>query len=126
MYYPFSMLDRIIQIHRFCVSYVEQLTKVKNGAILTDDIQRVQHCHAQEEADALAERTGGSIAVLDTAAYDWLDGIEVADVPDTYAAAVEIYEMGREAWERRAAFEESKKADQLRADLDYVMLMGGL
>lgn len=55
-----------------------------------------------------------------------MDGIEVADVPDTFAEAIRIYEMGPTAYAQKVAFDASKEADQLRADLDYMMLLGGL
>ena len=85
--YRFSMYGRIIEIHRFSVTYS------------IEDVERTEYCHSREQADSLAELFSGTVTALDTSAYEWLDGIEVADVPDTYAEAVRIYEMGREAYE---------------------------
>ena len=53
----------------------------------------------KEEADAIAERTGGTVSLLETSEYDWMDGIEVDDVPDTFSEAVKICEMGQAAYE---------------------------
>ena len=36
---------------------------------------------------------------METSEYDWLDGIEVDDVPDTFSEAVKIQEMGQAAYE---------------------------
>lgn len=123
MEYPFRMSGRAVEVYRYRVDFTDERPN-EGGEMVQEAV--TAYLPTQEEAQAVAEQMGGQIAALDVSAYEWLDGLEVDDVPDTYAAAVEVYQMGREAWERKTAFEASKRAEQLRADLDFVMLMGGL
>lgn len=98
MQYPFSMYGRIIQIHRYKVEYTEIIPWPDEEGNPVEET-RAGFCNTQEQAEAVAAAHEGSIITeLDSAAYEWLDGIEVADVPDTYAEAVTLYEMGGEAW----------------------------
>lgn len=123
MEYPFRVSGRTVEVYRYRVDYTEDRPK-EGGEMVQEAV--TAYCPTQEGALAVAEQTGGQITALDASAYEWMDGLEVADVPDTYAAAVKIYQMGEAEYRRWVAFEEKKRADQLRADLDYVMLMGGL
>lgn len=54
----------------------------------------------------------------------WMDGIQVSG-ENSWEQAVSIYEMGEEAYKASLKREQSTNPEQLRADLDYVMLMGG-
>ena len=99
---PFRMYGRIIEIYRYSVTYQEQPPDIflpDGEPEQQEPIQRVEYVPTKEEADAIAQRTGGIVNTLDTTAYEWLDGIEVADVPDTFAEAVKIYEMGQATYE---------------------------
>lgn len=96
----FRMYGRIIEINRYSVTYEEQLSPLPDQEPEEPEtIQRVEYVPTKEEADAIAERTGGTVSLLETSEYDWLDGIEVDDVPDTFSEAVKIYEMGQAAYE---------------------------
>lgn len=99
MYYPFAMYGRIIQIHRYKVEYTEiRPWPDDHGGPVEEP--RAEYCNTQEQAEAVAANHEGSVVTeLDSAAYEWLDGIEVADVPDTYAEAVKLYEAGQAAYE---------------------------
>ncbi len=100
--YPFSMYGRIVQIHRFKVTYIEEFKwPDEDGVFETHTETHTEYCNTKEQAQAVAERTGGAISQLDSSAYEWMDGIEIADVPDTYAEAVTIYEMGQAAYEEQ-------------------------
>lgn len=92
--YPFRMYGRTVEINRFSVTYPAPFPPSE-----TEPGQVTEYTPTREEADAIAERTNGTVSALDTSNYDWLDGIEVADVPDTMGAAIKIYEMGRAAYE---------------------------
>lgn len=117
--YPFSMYGRIVQIYRFSVTYEEETHwPDENGVLETRTETQVEYCHTREQAQAVAKRTGGEIAELDSGAYAWMDGLEVADVPDTYAEAVKLYEMGREAWLTQA--QERKQAENNAALAEYL------
>ena len=96
----FRMYGRIIEINRYSVTYEEQLPPLPDQEPEEPEtIQRVEYAPTKEEADAIAERTGGTVSPLETSEYDWLDGIEVDDVPDTFSEAVKICEMGQAAYE---------------------------
>lgn len=99
MQYPFTMYGRIIQIHRYRVEYPESMPWLDESRNPAGE-QRTEYCNTQEQAAAVAEaHEGSTVTQLDSAAYEWLDGIEVADVPDTYAEAVKLYEAGQAAYE---------------------------
>lgn len=123
MEYPFRMSGQTVEVYRYQVDYTEERPN-ESGEMVQESV--TTYCPTQEEADAVAEQTGGTITQLDASVYEWMDGLIMPDVPDTYAEAVKVYEVGEAEYRRRLAFEEKKRADQLRADLDYVMLMGGL
>lgn len=97
--YPFSLYGRTIWIHRFRVTYQEELSWDPE----VRPIEQIRYCNSRKQAADIAQRTGGTVTELDSSDYEWLDGIEVADVPDTYAEAVRIYEMGQEAYEAELA-----------------------
>lgn len=125
--YPFRMYGRKIEIYRYKVDYTdtEETLDFTEGAESIPS-PATEYFVNQEEAHSFATANQGTLTELDTTDYQWLDGIVVADMPNTFAAALKIYELGQDGYERMLAFETSKKNQQLRADLDYVMLMGGL
>ncbi len=99
----FRMYGKIIEVNRYSVTYEEQLPAPPplpdQEPEEPETVPRVEYVPTKEEADAIAERTGGTVSPLETSEYDWLDGIEVDDVPDTFSEAVKIYEMGQAAYE---------------------------
>lgn len=113
--YPFSVHGRTIRIHRYKVEYE---IEIPHTVILTSEPEEPQENEDLEsdffpvvkyynnrimaEAEA-SEHEGATLTELDSSAYEWMDGIEVADVPDTYAEAVKIYEMGQAAYEAELA-----------------------
>lgn len=100
MNYPFRMYGRIVQIYRYQAVYTEQqIQESGDGSLDFVNVEVTGYYPAEEEAKA----TGGIVTALDTTAYEWLDGIEVDDVPDTYAEAVKIYEMGEMAYKELIA-----------------------
>lgn len=125
MQYPFSMYGRIVQIHRYRVEYTEIMPWLDESGNPAEE-QRIEYCNTQEQAAAVAEaHEGSTVTQLDSAAYEWLDGIEVADVPDTYAEAVKLYEAGQAAYEaeqRKPTPEEQSAAlEQQVTDLQMAL-----
>ncbi len=121
MTYPFSMYGRIIQIYRHEVTYQEERLsswETEEGNLPTVTEERKAYLNTLEQANELAERTGGSITELDSSSYEWLDGIEVPDVPDTYSEAIKLCEMGKEAWLSRSRSE--KQEENNRALAEYL------
>lgn len=119
----FRMYGRVVEVLHYQATYTEQ-HPTQDGEP-TDVITTIGF-PTQEEAQAVAAQYGGTVTPLDSSAYDWMDGLEVADVPDTYAEAMRIYELGQEAYTRQADLKQRSQSEQLRADLDYIMLMEGL
>lgn len=100
MKYPFRMCGRVVQVYRYEVEYSEEIMGTNaEGEPALETAERVRPCNTREQAEAVAAAHHGAITELDSSAYEWLDGIEVADVPDTYAEAVKLYEMGQAAYE---------------------------
>ena len=81
------MYGRTVQVLRYAVTGGEHTDRVPTRA----------------EADEIAQRIGGTITELDTTDVEWMDGLEVPDMPDTYAEAVKIYEMGEAAYKAKLA-----------------------
>ncbi len=95
----FRMYGRIIEVNRYAVSYEEQLPPLPDqDTEEPETIHRVEYLPTKEEADAIAQRTGGTVSPLEAGEWEWLDGIEVDDVPDTFSEAVKIQEMGQAAY----------------------------
>ena len=78
----FRMYGRIVQLYRWQVDYD------LDGEPITEKYP------TEDEADAAVARTGGTKAAIDVTGDEWIDGIEVIDVPDAYAEATKIYEAG--------------------------------
>lgn len=117
------LYGRAVQVCRWAVIYTK------------DKKERALRVPTREEADAIAVRTGGTVTALDTSAYAWMDGIKVADVPNTYAEALKIYEMGEMAYKamlaaptttQRVERLESSKADKTELDELSAAIVRGL
>ncbi len=106
MNYPFALHGRTVRVHRFSVTYTES------------GVEQTEYFNTLEQAKAAAEETGGKTTALDSGPYEWLDGIEVADVPDTYAEGIKLYEMGAAAWLSQA--QERKQAENNQALAEYL------
>ena len=78
----FRMYGRTIELYRWRVDYVQ------------DGKQVSEFCSTEVEADATVQRTGGIKTAIDTSNDEWIDGIEVADVPQPMEEAIRIYNQG--------------------------------
>lgn len=110
----FRVYGRTVEVYHFRVDYTE------------DEKQRTDYCTTEEEANAIAERTGGTVTELAPGDDAWMDGIEVADVEDTYGEAVRVFEAGEAAW--LAAQNQPTDGDRLsalEAAMLSMMLTGG-
>ena len=111
--YPFRMYGQIVQLYHYKVDYTE------------NEEPKTRYFPTEEEANYIANEMSGTVNEYDSTAFAWMEGLDVGDSPNTYAEAIKIYEMGEAEYNRQKAFEQAKRADQLRADLDYILLMGG-
>ena len=94
----FRMYGRTVQLHRWRVDYEQAGKPVTEGY------------PTEEEADAAAQRTGGTKAAIDVTGDEWIDGLEVADVPQPMTEALRIYTAGQAALirqQRNAALAET-------------------
>lgn len=120
----FRMYGRIIEINRYKVDYdQEQVDVSETGEMIITTEQQTSFFPTLEEAESVPN---GTVTALDTENWEWLDGLEMPDVPDTYAEAIKIMDMGKKAYEQKIAFDKSKTNDKIRADLDFMMLMQDL
>lgn len=83
----FRMYGRTVEILRYQISYTE------------NEEQRTDYALTEEEANEIAGRVSGTVSALEAGDDAWMDGMKVADVPDTYGEAVRIYQMGQAAYE---------------------------
>ena len=91
----FRMYGNRVEILRYQVDYTE------------NEEQRTVYAATEEEADDIAQRYRGVRSALALFDDEWMDGMEVADVPDTYAEAIKIYALGEQAYKQQV--ESSKK-----------------
>lgn len=82
----FRMHGNRVEVLRYQVDYTE------------NEEQFTVYAATEEEADEIAQRYNGVKTSLALADDEWMDGLEVADVPDTYAEAVRVYQSGKEAY----------------------------
>ena len=76
----FRMYGRKVEILKYQISYQE------------NEEERTDYAVSEEEANEIAERVNGTVSALPDSGDAWMDGIEVDDVPDTYAEAMRIYQ----------------------------------
>lgn len=94
----FRMYGRTVQLYRWRVDYEQA------GKLVTEG------CPTEEEADAAAQRTGGTKIAIDVTGDEWIDGLEVDDVPQPMTEALRIYTAGQAALirqQRNAALAET-------------------
>lgn len=110
----FRMYGNHVQVLRYQVDYTE------------NEEQRTAYAATEEEADEIAQRYSGVKSTLDPPNDEWMDGLEVADMPDTYAEAMRIYSLGEQAYKQQVEDRKKRNADQLRADIDFLSIMTGV
>ena len=118
MEHIFRMCGRKVEVCHYAVTYTEN--RPDDDGNLTE-VTVTRYFPTEKEAQMVAERNEGSIAAIDSFEYDWMDGMTVADVPDTYAEAVNIFTMGETEYTRRQEYEKSTQAGQLRSDIDEIL-----
>lgn len=82
----FRMCGNRVEILRYQIEYVE------------NEEQRIEYAVTEEEANEITQRYSGVRSMLPPSDDKWMDGLEVADVPDTYAEAVRVYQSGKSAY----------------------------
>lgn len=85
----FRMCGNRVEVLRYKVDYTENKEQYTVCAV------------TEEEADEIAQRYNGVKSALASSDNEWMDGFEVADVPDTYAEAMRIYSLGEQAFFER-------------------------
>lgn len=82
----FRMHGQLVQVLKYQINYTEAEDPLTCFATTL------------EEANEIASRVNGTVTELELEDDTWMDGIEVADVPDTYAEAQKIYSSGEQAY----------------------------
>lgn len=122
--YPFRVSSRTIEVCPWRVDYEMTVPGEDGEPDQAEPASRLFMC--QKSAEAFAQRVGGT-ASENGHEYDWMDGLTVPDgTVSPYNEAVRIAELGEDAYLREVARAKSTDTAQLRADVDYIMLMGGL
>lgn len=122
--YPFRMYGRVVQLLRYKVTYNENFLGEDGDFV---QAEQTVFCSTIEEANEVAElHTGAIVESIDNSVWEWMDGIEVSDVPDTFAEAVKIYGMGKEVYLQKVSAKDSEQSIQLRADIDFLAAMQGV
>lgn len=83
----FRMYGRVVQVLRYQISYTES------------EESCIYYAASQEEAQEFAELVNGAVSPLPESDDEWLDGIVVNDVPNTYGEAERLYKMGYTAYQ---------------------------
>ena len=110
----FRMYGNQVEFLRYQVDYTE------------NEKQFTVYAATEEEADEIAKRFNGVKSALVPSDDEWMDGLEVADVPDTYAEAMRIYSLGEQAYKQQIEDSKKQNAEQLRADIDFLSIMAGV
>ena len=106
----FRMYGRTVEILRYQISYKETVLNEQGEEVQED---RADYAVAEEEANAIAEWVSGEVSSMELGDDAWMDGLEVADVPDTYGEAMKVYEAGEAAW--NAAQNQPTETERLTA-----------
>lgn len=114
----FRMYGKKVEILRYRINYTEtdpMGNEPRNIAI---------YAPTKEEADELAKLHNGTVTLLEPEDDAWMDGVEVDDVPNTRAAALEIYRMGEEAYNKlKAKPNDEQRIEALESALVAMMKM---
>ena len=110
----FRMYGNQVEVLLYQVDYTE------------NEEQFTVYAATEEEADEIAKHYNGVKSALASAGDEWMDGLEVADVPDTYAEAMRIYSLGEQVYKQQVEDSKKRNAEQLRADIDFLSVMTGV
>lgn len=114
MTYPFSVVGNKVQVNR-CIVQAVNFGVFKVGS--RELAETISKGLIEEHGAAIGANKITDIDPIIYASAEWMDGLEVADVPDTYAEAVRIFEMGSEAYEAELAADPEADRDELLLDL---------
>lgn len=104
----FRMYGRIVQILRYQSTSTEP-RPTEDGGMEEETV--THYAPTAEEASALGE----NVHPLPLEADEWMDGLEVADVPDTMSEAIKIRDMGQTAYLSFLKQQEQQKPASLHA-----------
>lgn len=117
---PFRMYGTIVEIYRFKVTTPKTDNMPPQVAIMMRGDELIQYAHTEEEANQMVSEFGGTMEVLDTSGYEWMEGLEFP----TRDEAIHVYEAGQEAYlEKLNAPTESQV---LNSKIDYLSMMSGI
>lgn len=104
----FRMYGRVVQVYRWQSTAVE-MHPDEGGAMIEETV--THYAPTQEEAAAL----GDNVTPCPLEDDEWMDGLEVADVPSTYDEACRIRDMGQEAYKAQLKKEAMQTPEALHS-----------
>lgn len=109
MDYPFRMYGGIVEVYRYQIKHIGQ-----SGL----DEESTEYAHTEEEAQAIADQTGGAVAELDSTNYEWMDGFHFA----TRNEAIEAYDLGEVGYKNKTQQEQSTGLSAQLTDLQMALV----
>lgn len=109
MDYPFRMYGEIVEVYRYQIKHIGQ-----SGL----DEESTEYAHTEEEAQSIASQTGGTVAELDSANYEWMDGLHFA----TRNEAIEAYDLGESWYKNKTQQEQSTGLSAQLTDLQMALV----
>ena len=120
----FYVLGNKIVVCRYAVNYIEKQLDLSDGHFFPVSVDSKRLFPEKDEAERFAEDVSGALERLDTSDCEWMDGIVIESKVDPMGKALEIYHMGREAWEaKKAAPSAEDRMAQMEADIAYLAML---
>ena len=111
MDYPFRMYGEIVEIYHYKVDCTEQIDPEGEPEAVTE------YTPYQDEAQAIADKHGGTVTALDTSDYEWMDGLELG----TYDDAMTAYDLGETAYNAKVQKEQAMSLEAQITDLQLAL-----
>lgn len=113
----FRMCGLKVELCRWQVDYTEQIGE--------DTVNMTVYVPTGEEADFYVNQYKGKKSPLSTDGYDWIDGIIVPETTKPKNEAERLIALGKEGYKNYIEQGKRSTSEQLRADVDFLMLLGG-
>ena len=111
----FRVSGKKVELYRYKIAYTENAQEIQDNCISTE--------HKNEIEQMLTSRgiEFTTTPVVQTA-NEWLGGLEFG----SYDEALEVFNLGEQAYIQKLQLSESTDGLQLRADVDYIAIMSGV
>jgi len=111
----FRMLGKKVELYRYKIVYTENAQEIQDNCISAE--------HKNEIEQMLTSRGVEFITtIVIQTANEWFGGLEF----NSYDEALEVFNLGEQAYIQKLQLSESTDGLQLRADVDYIAIMSGV